>query len=388
MMRIKAAWRKVVALLVIASLAAGAVPAVSHASKTQQEIDRVEQEKDELEGKRDDAQDELDNLKGAQNSLKGQLNNLNSELTQVSENLARLEQQIADKLQEIAETQEALEKAKARESQQYSSMKTRIRYMFENGEKSYLQAFFSSGTIAAFLNAADFFEGIAAYDRTKLDEYEANRNYIESEEARLQQEKIDLDDLKAQAEAEKSRVSQLIAQTSESISQYADEIEEAEAEAKRYEDEIKAKEADLEYLRKKLAAEIALSQAAANAQWRDISEVVFADGDLKLLANLIYCEAGGEPYQGQVAVGAVVMNRVLSSKFPDTIVGVIYQKGQFSPVASGRLELALAVDKATNSCYQAAQEAMMGLSNVGNCLFFRTPIPGLTGIAIGGHIFY
>ena len=152
--------------------------------------------------------------------------------------------------------------------------------------------------------------------------------------------------------------------------------------------EIKKKEEDLEYLKKKLAEEIAMSQAAANGTWRDISEVSFAEGDRRLLANLIYCEAGGEPYEGQVAVGSVVINRVLSSKYPDTVVGVIYQSGQFSPVASGRLDLALATDKATDSCYRAADAAMSGISNVGNCVYFRTPIEGLTGINIGGHVFY
>ena len=134
--------------------------------------------------------------------------------------------------------------------------------------------------------------------------------------------------------------------------------------------------------------EIAMSQAAASGTWRDISEVSFAEGDRRLLANLIYCEAGGEPYAGQVAVGSVVINRVLSSKFPDTVVGVIYQSGQFSPVASGRLDIALASDKATESCYRAADEAMAGVTNVGTCVFFRTPIEGLSGINIGGHVFY
>ena len=137
--------------------------------------------------------------------------------------------------------------------------------------------------------------------------------------------------------------------------------------------------------RKKLKQE---QELAANGEWRDISEITWAEGDRYLLANLIYCEAGGEPYEGQLAVGAVVVNRMLHSKFPDTLVGVIYQKRQFAPVASGRLELALAVNKATVSCYQAADEAMAGKTNVGTCLFFRTPIPGLTGIQIGGHIFY
>ncbi len=106
------------------------------------------------------------------------------------------------------------------------------------------------------------------------------------------------------------------------------------------------------------------------------------------MANLIYCEAGGEPYDGQVAVGSVVINRVLSSQFPDTVVGVVYQGGQFSPVASGRLELALAADLATDSCYRAADAAMSGVTNVGSCVFFRTPIEGLSGINIGGHVFY
>ena len=131
-----------------------------------------------------------------------------------------------------------------------------------------------------------------------------------------------------------------------------------------------------------------MSQAAANAAWRDISEVSFADGDRYLLANLIYCEAGGEPYAGQLAVGSVVINRVLSSQYPDSVVGVIYQNKQFSPVGSGRLALALAENRATEKCYQAADEAMAGITNVGNCVYFRTPIEGLTGISIGGHIFY
>lgn len=221
-----------------------------------------------------------------------------------------------------------------------------------------------------------------------MDEFKANRIYIEEKEARLQEEKVELDNLKVLAEAEKSKVSGLISQTSNSIAQYADQIEEAEQRALEYEAKIKKEEENLEYLKKKLAEEIALSQAAANAKWRDISEVTFTDGDRYLLANLIYCEAGGEPYEGQLAVGSVVINRVLSSKFPDTVVGVIYQKKQFSPVASGRLDLALAANKATARCYQAADEAMSGMTNVGNCLFFRTPIEGLTGINIGGHVFY
>ena len=299
-----------------------------------------------------------------------------------------MEQQIAQKEAEITETMEALEAAKEQESTQYDCMEKHIKFSYERGGWDWLTAIFCAESFSDILNYATYFEIVASYDDRMLEKIIETREYIESEEARLEQEKQELDILKINAQAEKSKVDGLISQVSNSIADYADQIDEAEQEALAYEAEMKKLEEDLEYLKKKLAEEIALSQQAANASWRDISDVTFADGDLKLLANLIYCEAGGEPYAGQLAVGAVVINRVRSAKFPDTVVGVIYQKSQFSPVASGRLELALAADKATDKCYQAAREAMAGATNVGDCVFFRTPIEGLTGIAIGGHIFY
>lgn len=367
--------------------AAGTLVASAKPS-TQEQIDKTEEEIKQWEDKRNENEKELGGLKKEQKGLKKELDKLNEQMTQVAERLEDLECQIREKEQEITDTQEALAEARATEAWQYECMVANVRYMYENQSDGVVTSLLAQGSFSELLNEADYIERVAAYDRKLMDEYVANRKYIEQEEARLQQEKVELDDLKVQAEAERSKISGLIAQTSKEIAQYADEIEEAERKAKEYEEELKKAEQDLKTLKKKLAAEIALSQAAANAQWRDISEVTFADGDRYLLANLIYCEAGGEPYQGKLAVGSVVINRVLSSKYPSTVTGVIYAKGQFSPVKSGRLDLALAYNKATPQCYQAADEAMSGVTNVGNCVYFRTPIPGLTGIQIGGHIFY
>lgn len=392
-------WKKT-ALVMTITLLSGALPAegglsaltepltVSATTSTWQQINEAEKEKKELEEQKNQNQDELNSLKGEQNSLKGELNTLNAQLSQVVENLTKLEARIYDKTKEIEETQAALEEAKATEAWQYESMVIRVREMYEQREDSYASALLKEKSLSDMLNAADYIERVAAYERKMMDQYTANRELIEAAEAKLQTEKVELDNLKVQAEAEKNKVSGLIGQTSSAIAQYGDEIAEAEQKALEYEAELKKKEEDLEYLKKKLAEEIAMSQAAANAAWRDISEVTFAEGDRYLLANLIYCEAGGEPYEGQLAVGSVVINRVLSSKYPDTVLGVIYQNKQFSPVASGRLELALAVNKATANCYRAADEAMSGVTNVGSCLYFRTPIEGLSGINIGGHVFY
>ena len=109
--------------------------------------------------------------------------------------------------------------------------------------------------------------------------------------------------------------------------------------------------------------------------------------DLTLLGALIQCEAGGEPYEGQLAVGAVVMNR-LRAGYAGSISGVIYQSGQFTPASSGALASVLASGSISGSCMQAAQEAINGVSNVGGALSFRRATPGCGGIVIGNHMFF
>lgn len=365
------------------------VPSISYASQsTQDKIDQAQEDKDELEAIISAHEKELEALKGEQSALQKKLSSLNAELTTISEELYSLEGQIEQKEADIALTQENLEKAKETEAWQQLCMDKRIQYTYERGTDNYFRSLLLAGGFGKLLNISTYVESVLGYDDKMLEEMIANREFIESEEARLEKEMIELSILKINAEADKSRVNELIAEVSSTMAEYEDQIDEAEKAAKEYEAAMKKLEENLEYLQKKLAQEKALAEAAANAAWRDISEITWAENDRYLLANLIYCEAGGEPYEGQVAVGAVVVNRMLSSKFPDTLVGVIYQKRQFAPVASGRLELALSVNKATPSCYKAADEAMSGKTNVGNCLFFRTPIPGLTGINIGGHVFY
>lgn len=106
-----------------------------------------------------------------------------------------------------------------------------------------------------------------------------------------------------------------------------------------------------------------------------------------LLAALIQCEAGGESYEGQVAVGAVVMNRVRSAAYPNTIHGVIYASGQFTPAQSGKVNRVYESGRIKESCIQAAQEALSGVSNVGDLTHFRRN-NGREGLVIGNHVFY
>jgi uncharacterized protein YgiM (DUF1202 family) len=107
----------------------------------------------------------------------------------------------------------------------------------------------------------------------------------------------------------------------------------------------------------------------------------------KLLAALIQCEAGAESYEGQLAVGAVVMNRVRSGAYPDSIHGVIYASGQFTPALNGKVNNVYESGKISSSCLKAAEEALAGTSNVGSATHFRRN-NGRDGIVIGNHVFY
>lgn len=128
----------------------------------------------------------------------------------------------------------------------------------------------------------------------------------------------------------------------------------------------------------------------------------YSKADLRLMASIINCEAGSEPYQGKVAVGIVVMNRVSSKAFPNSIKGVVYQKGQFSPVRNGSLKKRLKQYDAKRtgsnqwkSCISAAKRVLQGqktilykgkTKNMKSFHFFSVYLAGAR-MKLGGHKF-
>ena len=115
------------------------------------------------------------------------------------------------------------------------------------------------------------------------------------------------------------------------------------------------------------------------------------NGNLYLLARLVYGEARGEPYKGQVAVAAVVLNRVKSSKFPNSVSGVIYQSGAFSVVSDGQINLT-----PDETAIKAARDAMNGYDPTNGCLYYYNPAKTTNKwmlskpvlLRIGNHAFF
>lgn len=147
--------------------------------------------------------------------------------------------------------------------------------------------------------------------------------------------------------------------------------------------------AEEQEIARKKAEEEAKRKAAQVTEVTVVQKEAFdaTTDEILFLAALIQCEAGSECYEGKVAVGAVVMNRVRSSRYPNSITGVITSPGQFTPYGSGNVDSVMA-NGPKDSCIQAAQEAINGLDNTGGAVSFRTKRTGHAGLVIGNHVFF
>lgn len=274
--------------------------------------------------------------------------------------------------------------------------------------------------MSEFLNRVEYFSQIVSYDRAQLAEYTELLADLTEQQTAFTEQREELLALQEEQEEQKKQLTVLVSDARDAlaaagldVSDAQDELTDLDGQLKQQEDYQKKLEAQLAYeeelerqkaaedkarmeeirrqeeeLRKKREEEERRRQEAeANGEEPEESDTPPASAeDLELLACIIQCEAEGEPYEGKLAVGSVVMNRVASSSFPNTVMGVIYQSGQFSPVASGRMAARLAAG-ANSECYRAAQEVLDGNITV-PYLYFRRNNGTIDGYVIGNHVFY
>ena len=138
------------------------------------------------------------------------------------------------------------------------------------------------------------------------------------------------------------------------------------------------------------AEEKARAEAAAAAAKKasDTAAILASVDDVTLLAAIISCEAGGEGYDAQLAVGAVIMNRVRSGGHPNTIQEVLLAKGQFPPATNGKLTKKITSGKISQTSYDAAHAALAGQDNTYGCLRFNRNTGGRQGLVIGKLVFW
>lgn len=417
-------------LLLIAVLVLGGMIPVSAEKTTEQQMEETSAAIEALRQKSQEAKKRLDEANEEKSALGEKLDDLNTNLEEVEQALSDIEARIKKKNAKIEATKQELASMEEKRQKQYESMKVRIRFMYEHSDSSMLESLLGASSMSDFLNRVEYFSQVVSYDREQLGVYQSLLTGLEEKKIVYEEQKKELVALQQEQQEQFDKLSVLIAGTREDLKAagaaaadakdaledvdeklqeqlaYEEALEAQKAaedqarmeEIRRQEEELKRKKEEEE---KRRAEEEATKQAEADKA-ADTGESNEGDGgteetpptptqpataeDLELLAAIIQCEADGEPYEGKLAVGSVVMNRVASSSFPNTVMGVIYQPGQFSPVASGRFAARLAAGS-NSTCRQAAQEVLNGNITV-PYLYFCRDYGTIDGYVIGNHVFY
>ena len=218
-----------------------------HASSVNGKVDDstlsdAQKELDELKNQLDKAEDIVNDLENSQDDLKNKISKLNKSMISISAKITELEKLLVEKNGQIEETKEKLGEAKETADKQYDDMKLRIRYMYENGQYSYLESFLTSKNLSEFLNSAEYISQIQQYDREKLEEFKNIVAEIEAFEARLEKERTELETMKASVEKEKKNVASMMAARENELSSIRENLSDAMDEAELIAAEVQAQE--------------------------------------------------------------------------------------------------------------------------------------------------
>ncbi len=370
----------------------------SDLSTIKQEQELLNKKQEETRKKKQEAQQKASSLQSEADNLSSEVNKLNNKLSTISNSISITEKEIEDTNQDIEIITKELNEANNQCVEQYESMKKRIQYMYENGTDSMLVTLLESGSIAQLMRRLEYISALMSYDRGLMENYSNLRTQIEDKSAELSDKYDNLSEYQSNLEKNKAAVNELVSSTTNTLNAKQGEVNEANKEVANYEAQL----AQMESYEKELEDKYAkvLANMAANGtgilanEYTGGALVGYTEADVMMMAAIIQCESGGEPYEGKIAVGSVVMNRLMSSKFPNTVSGVIYQSGQFSPVASGKFALVLA-NGPNATCRQAAVSVLSGTRNT-DALYFRTVssatnsglIYSTAGTVIGNHYFF
>ncbi|MDO5407501.1 MAG: peptidoglycan DD-metalloendopeptidase family protein [Eubacteriales bacterium] len=226
---------------------------------TKQDVEAAKKKAGSLEQEKKKVEEALKGLESLKSDAAAYVKKLDGELSRVNDDLEALGEKITAKEADIAATQAELETAKQVETDQYESMKLRIKYMYEQGDTSFVDMLLQSEDLMQMLNRAEYIQQISEYDRRKLDEYVATKEAIADRETRLNTEHQELLQLQDETKAKQQSVETLLAKKNQELKNFQSQINVAEGQISAYEKDIQAQENKV----KQLEAEIKRKEEAA-----------------------------------------------------------------------------------------------------------------------------
>ena len=350
----------------------------SSAQASQSEVDRLKEESQkasdavkDINNQKQQVEGAKQQLEGQANSLTGQISNLNNQISNVTGEISETEADIAEVEADIATLNEQLELTQASLDSQKESMKLRIQYMYENKSTNTLINFLECGSISEFLQRLEYMAEITAYDQAAVEKFAATQKEIEDTKSAIEEKGQQLSAYQDNLKSKKSQLGVLVSDTSSALNVTNSQIADTQAAIEQLEKQLDDAKAYEKRIQKQYQdAQVALAEKLAGEHGGYTGGYSTSDEETLILAALIQAEAANQGDAGRLAVGSVVMNRVASSKFPNTVSGVVYASGQFAPVTSGRVALILA-EGPNSACQYAAAQAIAGNTNT-DALFFCT----------------
>ena len=343
-----------------------------------------------------------EDLRKKQKDLENDLSEMNQNKAKLGNELSSKAKALTNLVKEIDKTRNELDLAKAREIGQYEMMKKRIQYMYEASSGNFFTSLLESKSMTDLLNRAEFFSTVSQYDREMLEKLQTIHKEIKQKKADLLAKQSEMEKQQKQLTANYNQLISMISSTSSKLEDYKAQIAAAEEAKKAAEEAKKENENSMnsndssdstENTEKPSKPEEKPSKPEEKPSKPEEKpskpQKPSSNTELALFAAILECEAGSTNYDGLLAVATVIMNRKESPKYPNTITGVIYQKGQFSPTWSGKLDKVLQRG-AKPLCYTVAKDALNGKrhSDVKNCYQFRASWTGHSGTVIGGNVFF
>ncbi len=302
---------------------------------------------------------------------------------EVRTNLDLTKLEVEDMKYELSKVNESLKETEEDAQKQYQSMKKRIAYMYENRmNKDFFTIMAESGSFTAALNEMDNVRAMAAYDRAQLERYQETMAQVAEKKEEVEKKHAELSEFQQVLNKSAGQLQTLYASAGKEFFEAQQNANAAAADARAVELKLKEYETKRAALsdrqaqaQAELAQAIAKEQAAREAAGKDREytggAVSATTDELTFLAATIQAEVGVLPMEGKLAVGSVIMNRVKSSYFPDTITDVITSPEQFTTYTIGAIDYVLENGGPNAECMEAARRVVAG-ERTGDWLFFMT----------------
>lgn len=378
-------------------------------AETQAAISELEKQTNEtknalnaLNDQRQSTTTNVKNLQSKSNQLSGTYQEYSSRLDDLTVEISEAEEAMQQTSKEILDINQQMSETKNERETLYNQAKEMIKGIYESGgSRSFVKILTSAVSPADLMKKAEYISSVVAYEQKVMKRLKTMEENLAAQAATLEEKQNEIDAYQTELDAKQDELEELsdevmsaLSSTNASISSEKGKLANFDAQIGELNKKMASLEASVAAAQAKLAQQVEerLRAMEAAGKTENLAGAYNAtDEELLWLAATIQAEAGGEPYTGKLAVGSVIMNRVNSSSFPNTIVGVITQNMQFASYRSGAVSLYM--NKGPNStCMQAAREVLNG-ARVGSYLFFMTKKwADYYGIAsydmIGNHAFF